>query len=91
MVSRYHGSPGLRSLEAAEQLVGVLCNIRDTLACDTRLHLRWETFALDQMAQVIKWLSLVPRPIIALNDHTTGSVLKGTIARKIGQMANGPA
>ncbi|MET2831009.1 alpha-D-ribose 1-methylphosphonate 5-triphosphate diphosphatase [Mesorhizobium shangrilense] len=92
VTTAFHGvtvswEPGLRSLEAAERLIGVLCDIRDTLACDTRLHLRWETFALDQMAQVIKWLSLVPRPIIALNDHTTGSVLKGASARKIGQMA----
>lgn len=92
VTTAFHGvtvswEPGLRSLEAAEKLIGVLCDIRDTLACDTRLHLRWETFALDQMKQVIKWLSLVPRPIIALNDHTTGSVLNGTIARKIGQMA----
>jgi hypothetical protein len=28
-----------------------------------------------------------PPPIIALNDHTTGSVLKGNIARKLPQMA----
>ncbi|MDB5524725.1 MAG: amidohydrolase family protein [Rhizobium sp.] len=92
ITTAFHGvtvswEPGLRSLEAAKQLIGVLCGIRDSLACDTRLHLRWETFALDQMAQVMEWLSLSPPPIIALNDHTTGSVLKGTIARKIGQMA----
>jgi alpha-D-ribose 1-methylphosphonate 5-triphosphate diphosphatase len=79
--------PGLRSLDAAKQLIGAICDFRDTLGCDTRLHLRWETFALDQMAQVVRWLSLSPRPIIAVNDHTTGSVLNGTIARKIGQMA----
>ncbi|TIP08930.1 MAG: alpha-D-ribose 1-methylphosphonate 5-triphosphate diphosphatase [Mesorhizobium sp.] len=92
VTTAFHGvtvswEPGLRSLEAAEHLIVALCDLRDTLGCDTRLHLRWETFALDQMAQVIQWLSLSPRPIIAFNDHTTGSVLNGTIARKIGQMA----
>ncbi len=92
VTTAFHGvtvswEPGLRSLEAAEHLVRVLWDIRGTLACDTRLHLRWETFALDQLAQVVDWLSLSPRPIVAINDHTTGSVLKGTIARKIGQMA----
>ncbi|RWM17352.1 MAG: alpha-D-ribose 1-methylphosphonate 5-triphosphate diphosphatase [Mesorhizobium sp.] len=92
VTTAFHGvtvswEPGLRSLEAAKQLIGALCDLRDTLSCDTRVHLRWETFALDQMAQVVQWLSLSPRPIIAFNDHTTGSVLNGTIARKIGQMA----
>ena len=92
ITTAFHGitvswEPGLRSVEAAEELISVLVGIRDNLACDTRVHLRWETFALDQMAKVMKWLSLTPRPILAFNDHTTGSVLKGTIARKIGQMA----
>lgn len=92
VTTAFHGvtvswEPGLRSLDAAKQLIRAVCDLRDTLGCDTRLHLRWESFALDQMAQVARWLSLSPRPIIAVNDHTTGSVLNGTIARKIGQMA----
>jgi alpha-D-ribose 1-methylphosphonate 5-triphosphate diphosphatase len=51
------------------------------------VHIRWETFALDQLPMVLDWLGMDPQPIIALNDHTTGSVLKGTIARKLPQMA----
>src|SRR3546814_10896373 len=35
----------------------------------------------------MQWLSLDPKPIVALNDHTTGTFMKGAIARKIGQMA----
>ncbi|TIP98608.1 MAG: alpha-D-ribose 1-methylphosphonate 5-triphosphate diphosphatase, partial [Mesorhizobium sp.] len=80
VTTAFHGvtvswEPGLRSLDAAKQLIRAVCDLRDTLGCDTRLHLRWESFALDQMAQVARWLSLSPRPIIAVNDHTTGSVL----------------
>lgn len=92
ITTAFHGvtvswEPGLRSLQAAGDFVTALAAARPQLVCDTRLHLRWETFALDALSQVIEWLSLDPKPLVALNDHTTGSVLKGTIARKIGQMA----
>lgn len=92
ITTAFHGvtvswEPGLRSLQAAGDFVAALGAARPHLVCDTRLHLRWETFALDALPQVIDWLSLDPKPLVALNDHTTGSVLKGTIARKIGQMA----
>ncbi|MEH6718748.1 MAG: alpha-D-ribose 1-methylphosphonate 5-triphosphate diphosphatase [Aurantimonas endophytica] len=92
ITTTFHGvtiswEPGLRSLEAARSFIASLYALRPRLSCDTRLHLRWETFALDAVAEVTEWLSLQPSPILAFNDHTTGSVLKGTIARKIGQMA----
>lgn len=92
ITTAFHGvtiswEPGLRSVEAARAFVRSFLDLRDELSCDTRLHLRWETFALDAMAEVARWLALSPPPILAFNDHTTGSVLKGTIARKIGQMA----
>jgi alpha-D-ribose 1-methylphosphonate 5-triphosphate diphosphatase len=92
ITTAFHGvtvswEPGLRSLQAAGDFISALAAARPHLACDTRLHLRWETFALDALPQVIDWLSLDPKPVVALNDHTTGSVMKGTIARKIGQMA----
>lgn len=92
ITTAFHGvtvswEPGLRSADAARRFIRTLCEVRDDLGCDTRLHLRWETFALDQLEEVRDWLTLSPTPILAINDHTTGSVLKGTIARKIGQMA----
>jgi len=92
ITTAFHGvtiswEPGLRSVEAARQFIDTLRAVRDELACDTRLHLRWETFALDPLEEVRGWLSIEPAPILALNDHTTGSVLKGTIVRKLGQMA----
>ncbi len=92
ITTAFHGlsiswEPGLRSGDAARHLIETLLELRPSLGCDTRLHLRWETFALDELADVFDWLKLSPPPILAFNDHTTGSVLKGTIARKIGQMA----
>jgi alpha-D-ribose 1-methylphosphonate 5-triphosphate diphosphatase len=93
ITTAFHGvtiswEPGLRSVDAARDLISTLMRIRASLHCDTRLHLRWETFALDQLPMVMEWLSLDPKPIVALNDHTTGTVMKGTIVRKIGQMAS---
>ncbi|ASY66911.1 Metal-dependent hydrolase involved in phosphonate metabolism (plasmid) [Sinorhizobium sojae CCBAU 05684] len=92
ITTAFHGvtvswEPGLRSVEAAAEVIRAIQSLRDSLSCDTRLHIRWETFALEQLPRVLEWLGMVPRPIIALNDHTTGSVLKGTIARKLPQMA----
>jgi alpha-D-ribose 1-methylphosphonate 5-triphosphate diphosphatase len=92
ITTAFHGvtvswEPGLRSVEAARLLLEELTRLRPRLGCDTRLHIRWETFALDAMEEVTGWLDAQPRPILAFNDHTTGSVLKGHIARKIGQMA----
>lgn len=92
ITTAFHGvtvswEPGLRSAEAASEVIEAIWALRDQFACDTRLHIRWETFALDQLPSVLHWLALAPRPIVALNDHTTGSVLKGTIARKLPQMA----
>src|SRR3546814_9916186 len=65
--------PGLRSAEAAADLISTLMRIRSSLRCDTRLHLRWETFALDQLPTVMQWLSLDPKPIVALRseEHTS--------------------
>jgi alpha-D-ribose 1-methylphosphonate 5-triphosphate diphosphatase len=93
ITTAFHGvtvswEPGLRSLDAASEVIEAIAALRDRLSCDTRLHIRWETFALDQLPSVLAWLAMEPRPIIAFNDHTTGSVLKGTIARKLPQMAD---
>ncbi|OHV79754.1 alpha-D-ribose 1-methylphosphonate 5-triphosphate diphosphatase [Ensifer sp. LCM 4579] len=92
ITTAFHGvtvswEPGLRSMEAAAEVVRAIQSLRDRFSCDTRLHIRWETFAIDQLPMVLEWLGMDPRPIIALNDHTTGSVLKGTISRKLPQMA----
>lgn len=93
ITTAFHGvtiswEPGLRSVDAASDLISTLARIRSALLCDTRLHLRWETFALEQLPAVMQWLTLEPKPIVALNDHTTGTVMKGTIARKLNEMAS---
>lgn len=66
--------PGLRSLDAGRALVASLARLRPSFAADVRLHIRWETFALDCIDAIVGWLELEPRPILAFNDHTTGTI-----------------
>ncbi|MEZ5666518.1 MAG: alpha-D-ribose 1-methylphosphonate 5-triphosphate diphosphatase [Alphaproteobacteria bacterium] len=92
ITTAFHGltvswEPGLRCLDNARTFVPTLERMRPGLACDTRLHLRWETFALDAMADVEGWLDREPAPILAFNDHTTSSAQNGRLASKLGHWA----
>lgn len=92
ITTAYHGvtvswEPGLRSIESTRVFVESLRRIRSRLACDTRLHLRWETFALDALDEVLSWLPEEEAPIFAFNDHTTNTVQGKHLARKLPVMA----
>jgi alpha-D-ribose 1-methylphosphonate 5-triphosphate diphosphatase len=92
ITTAWHGvsvswEPGLRSLSGAEDIVSALRTVRPRLGCDTRLHLRWETFAAGAMAAVIDWLHGEERPILAFNDHTTGMFDGPDRTRKITRAA----
>jgi alpha-D-ribose 1-methylphosphonate 5-triphosphate diphosphatase len=76
VTTAYHGvtiswEPGLRSLEQALAIIEALDRLGPQLLCDHRLHLRWETFALDEMAAVKALFSRPRKPLLAFNDHTT--------------------
>jgi len=93
ITTAYHGltvswEPGLRSVESARCFLENLRTLRPGLACDTKLHIRWETFAIDILDEVASWLEDEPDPIFALNDHTS-PVMQGASAqvRKLGGMA----
>lgn len=92
ITTAYHGltlswEPGLRSLDAGIDFVAALRAVRGRLACDTRLHIRWETFALDAMDRVRDWLVMEPEPILAFNDHTTQSYAGRTSGDKLREWA----
>ncbi|MCR9256050.1 MAG: alpha-D-ribose 1-methylphosphonate 5-triphosphate diphosphatase [Alphaproteobacteria bacterium] len=92
ITTAYHGlsvswEPGLRSLETARLFVDALRALRPSLACDTKLHIRWETFALEAVDEIIGWIAEEDAAIFAVNDHTT-DLLTGTMrAVKIDEMA----
>ncbi|MEZ5844616.1 MAG: alpha-D-ribose 1-methylphosphonate 5-triphosphate diphosphatase [Hyphomicrobiaceae bacterium] len=75
--------PGLRSLEAGRRMVAALTAERARLAVDHRLHVRWETYALDAMDDVIGWLDLDPAPVLSFNDHTGQTLDNRTDPKKL--------
>ncbi len=93
ITTAYHGvtvswEPGLRSAAAAEDFVAALMRLRPRLFSDTRLHIRWETFALDAEGLVTRLLALDPVPVLAFNDHVTSDVAKKLKAEKLAQLAD---
>lgn len=94
ITTAYHGltlswEPGARSIEAGRDFMYQLKALGPKLGVDHRVQLRWETFAHDAVDDVIAWLSEVPKPVVAFNDHTTSTLEKVTKGRhkKIEQWA----
>lgn len=79
--------PGLRSLDQARLLIETLERVRPELACDIRVQLRWEIFALEAADQVEAWLSMEPTPTLAFNDHFTGIRSGGRESKKVPEYA----
>jgi alpha-D-ribose 1-methylphosphonate 5-triphosphate diphosphatase len=75
ITTAYHGltyswEPGLRDAASARRFVAKLREMRPNLACDTRLHLRFETFNLGAEVEVIGWIEAGLVDLFAFNDHT---------------------
>jgi alpha-D-ribose 1-methylphosphonate 5-triphosphate diphosphatase len=75
ITTAYHGltyswEPGLRDATSARRFVTKLREMQPELACDTRLHLRFETFNLDAEEEVIDWIESGQVDLLAFNDHT---------------------
>jgi alpha-D-ribose 1-methylphosphonate 5-triphosphate diphosphatase len=74
----YSWEPGLRGLEAGQAFVAALEAMRPSLACDARLHLRWETYNLDVAEEVASWLTSGVVALLAFNDHTPEMIRKAS-------------
>jgi len=83
----YSWEPGLRSCEAGRTFMVALEAMRATLACDTRLHLRWETFNLDSEDEVADWIAAGRIALLAFNDHTPGIAREAERPEKITKYA----
>ena len=92
ITTAFHGltvswEPGLRSVETARTFVATLGRIRPRLSCDTRLHLRWETFAFDALEEVLAWAAGEEGAILAFNDHTTSMLERRKQKKNLPQWA----
>lgn len=83
----YSWEPGLRSRDAGRTFIDALETMRPTLACDTRLHLRWETFNLDAEDEIADWLAAGRIALLAFNDHTPGIAREAKNLQKLSKYA----
>jgi len=77
ITTAYHGvtcswEPGLRGLQACRDFLAALARIGSRLACDTRMHLRFETYNLDAIEEARGWIGAGLIGILAFNDHAPG-------------------
>jgi alpha-D-ribose 1-methylphosphonate 5-triphosphate diphosphatase len=74
ITTAYHGvtyswEPGLRGRGTCLAILEALERLSGKLACDTRFHLRFETFNLDGVDDVTAWIGDRRLGILAFNDH----------------------
>ncbi|RED44881.1 alpha-D-ribose 1-methylphosphonate 5-triphosphate diphosphatase [Aestuariispira insulae] len=74
IATAYHGityswEPGLRGRETALELLNALAALQDRLACDTRVHLRWETFNTPAAGEIAGWIEEGRIDLLAFNNH----------------------
>lgn len=79
--------PGLRSRAAGAILVKALAEIGSTLACDTRLHLRYETYNFDGLDEALVWIEQGRVGLLAINDHTPSMIDKIETPSKLADLA----
>lgn len=92
ITTAFHGvtwswEPGLRGTENAQALVDAVESLRERLACDTRVHLRHETFNLDAEDTIAAWIKAKRIDLLAFNDHMSLTVLNPAKPEKRAQMA----
>jgi alpha-D-ribose 1-methylphosphonate 5-triphosphate diphosphatase len=93
ITTAFHGltiswEPGLRSLENGRKFFETLRQIRRRLLCDNRLHIRWETYALEALNELLEWLKCEEQAIFAFNDHTTSMAIGGKQRENLTQWAS---
>ena len=77
ITTAFHGltlswTPGLRGGEMARNLADALAALSPTLDCNTRVHLRFETLALDAVEEVITWIEAGRIDLLSFNDDCRG-------------------
>ncbi len=93
ITTAFHGvtvswEPGLRSLANALVIADALTRLRYVFKADNRLHVRWETYALEEREAVRQLLEKMPGSILAFNDHTGISLTPAKRADKIAKSAD---
>ena len=64
----YSWEPGLRSRDVGAELIECLERLRSDFGCSTKFHLRFETYNLDAINEVEKWLESERVDFLAFNE-----------------------
>lgn len=93
ITTAYHGitlswEPGLRSLSEAHRIIAAIDGAERELLVDNRIHIRWETFAIDEAPAVIDLFRRAKKPALAFNDHTSPSLSGERMDSKIRKAAD---
>jgi len=65
----YSWEPGLRGREAALDFLEGLQAVKPRLACDTRLHLRFELYNTPALSDVLAWMDAGRVDMLGFNEH----------------------
>lgn len=65
----YSWEPGLRGRETVVDLMAALDRLGADLACEPRVHLRFELHNVDAVSEVADWLAAGRIDLISLNEH----------------------
>ena len=92
ITTAYHGvtlswEPGLRSRDVVVRLLEAIETSKSRFGCDTRFHLRFETYALEAVDEVAGWLADGRVDLLAFNDHMPPTLrrMKSGETRKLSQ------
>lgn len=93
ITTAFHGltwswEPGLRSRAAAIAFMTALEEMRPSLAIDTRVHLRWETYNLAAVDDLEDWLAQGRVDLLAFNDHLPANYRKRHDRSAMGKLAD---
>jgi len=75
ITTAFHGvtlswEPGLRGRDNFVRIMEALEHLNGRLKCDTRLHLRFETYNVTVASDVVDWIKSGRIGLLAFNDHT---------------------
>ena len=88
ITTAFHGitvswEPGLRSLQQAMAIVKTIDDNEPHSLVDHRVHIRWETFAVDQVDDVVALFLRSKKPLLSFNDHTSPTMAGARTETKI--------
>ncbi len=65
----YSWEPGLRGRDNFVRLMEAMEGLSERLRCDTRIHIRFETYNTDAADEVAEWIRAGKIGLLAFNDH----------------------